>query len=121
MGMHPEIEGCPTGWIVRSQFDMSSGDGSKPCGNLQNRDHCGYFVWCEYQDPNGLCSPPNLTNCQSDAEFIGYDVGVGSNDEASGFPLAGGGTCPTGWIVSPNLDAGRSSGHGVRWCIPKSN
>ena len=121
MGADPATGNCPAGWIARSQFDMSSGDGNAPCGNLMNQNHCGYFVWCEYQDPNGLCAAPNLTKCQSDAEFIGYNVGVGSNVEASGAPVAGGGTCPTGWSMSPNLDAGRPSDKGVRWCIPKTN
>src|SRR5262249_16812086 len=38
MGQDPARTGqCPNGWIVRSHFDMSSGDGSAACGNLQNQ------------------------------------------------------------------------------------
>ena len=123
MDVDPATGNCPAGWIARSQFDMSSGDGHAQCGNLQHLDHCAYFVWCEYQDTNGLCAG-DLSNCQQNAEFIGYDVRIASNVEASGFPVASV-ACPNnnipchcGCTPSPNFDAGRSSGQGLAWCIP---
>jgi hypothetical protein len=130
MGFDPAIPAsppgnCPAGWLTRSQFDMSSGDGHAACGNLQNQDHCAYFTWCEYQDPNGLCADGvNRSNCQKDAEFIGYGADIASNVEASGSPVArttcpaNNTPCPCGWTPSPNFDAGRSSGQGLAWCIP---
>jgi LGFP repeat len=118
MGFDPALNQCPPGWLPRSQFDMSSGDGQAPCGNLQNQKHCHYFVWCEYQDPNHLCGDPHTMKCISDAQETPYAVSISSNvnKEASGAAVANGGNCPIGWNRTPSFDMGRSDGQGLSWC-----
>jgi hypothetical protein len=104
MGLDP-ASGCPNGWVARRHFDMSSGT--------------GYFVWCEYQDPNGLCAgPAAATDCGASAKYIGYATGISSNTDRDGTALANGGACPVGWNSSPFFDAGRPSGQGLHWCMP---
>jgi hypothetical protein len=118
MGLDPATGNCPAGWVVRSQFDMGSGDGGAVCGNLNSAGvHCHYWVWCEYQDPNGLCSGPNLTQCEMEARYdIGYTTSISSNVEDSG---KAGFDCPAGFPRSPYFDAGRDNGtRGLSWCKP---
>jgi hypothetical protein len=113
MGLDPAANQCPNGWVARSQFDMSSGDGQAQCGNGQNQEHCHYFVWCEYQDPKSQCAGSNLTECIANAKYIGYVTSISSNVESSGQAAF---VCPTGWTRSPSFDNGRPSGKGLSWC-----
>jgi hypothetical protein len=127
MGQDPAYGQCPVGWVAKSQFDMSSGDGTAACGNLQNESHCGYFVWCEYQDPHGLCDGDPA--CAATARANGYAVGISSDSDASGVevggplvatqPAAPGAVaCPDGFARTGFYDDGRPSGFGLSWCLP---
>jgi hypothetical protein len=103
MGRDP-ASSCPNGWTARRHFDMSS--------------DTGFFVWCEYQDPNGLCAGQAATDCGANAKFIGYSTGISSNTDQDGRALANGGACPVGWTSTPFFDDGRPSGQGLHWCMP---
>jgi hypothetical protein len=118
MGHDPAQRDCPNGWQARNHFDMSSGsDGA--CGDLNDQAHCGYFVWCEYQDPHGVCEGDAATDCGYWAKFIGYTMGIASNTDRNGTSLALGTNCPGGWSPrTPFFDMGRSSGQGLSWCMP---
>jgi len=109
MGLNPANGSCPNGWVARKHFDMSSGN--------------GYWAWCEYQDPNGLCAFPNTSDCVAKATYIGYTTGISSNTDSGGNALANGGVCPAantpnGWRRTSFFDAGRSTGQGLSWCMP---
>jgi len=126
MDLDPATGNCPDGWVARNQFDMRSGDGQAQCGNLQNQNHCAYFTWCEYQDRNNLCVDADRSDCEKDAEFIGYSVNMGSNVGTELTRVAVNLTfcpknivpCPCGWTLSPHFDAGRQAGRGLAWCLP---
>jgi hypothetical protein len=102
MGLDPWTQGCPSGWDRKYQFDDSSGS--------------GYWAWCEYKDPSGLCAYPNTTNCQTAAAEQGFAMSLTSNTDATG--VADVGSCPVGWSRSPYFDMGRSSGQGLSYCAP---
>ncbi|HEX4416851.1 MAG TPA: WSC domain-containing protein [Kofleriaceae bacterium] len=109
MGYDPANNQCPGGWLPRKHFDMSSGS--------------GYYVWCEYQDPNNLCTNPaappfpNITDCLSLARDSGYANTVTSNTDAAGFAAITNGTCIAGWTATPYFDSGRPSGSGLAFCL----
>jgi hypothetical protein len=101
MGFDPAAGQCPTGWVSKKSFDMSSGS--------------GYFAWCEYQDPHQLCAPTGqgFNDCVNAANYFGMALDVGSNTDATGSRDFS--ACPTGaW--SQSYDSGRSSGQGISWC-----
>jgi hypothetical protein len=115
MGLDPALGQCPSGWNLKYHFDMQSGDGTTDCNNPANLNspHCGYFVWCEYQDPNNFC--PNGSACEWDAINKGYAVGVASSTYASGADYYGQ-YCPAGSYRSSYYDDGMSAGQGVSSC-----
>lgn len=123
MGQDPAIRRCPVGWIPKNHFDMSSGDGQASCVDLNSaRSHCAYFVWCEYQDPNGLCDAD--VNCLSNVRRRGFGLSVASDTDAAGaatliqIPPVNDALCPIGWIRTNAYDDGRSAGQGLSWCHP---
>jgi hypothetical protein len=118
MGHDPAQRDCPNGWLARNHFDMSSGnDGA--CGDLNDQEHCDYFVWCEYLDNNSVCEGDAATDCGYWAKFYGYTMGIASNTDRNGTSVALGLTCPPGWSPRTGyFDLGRSSGQGLSWCMP---
>jgi hypothetical protein len=123
MGQDPAIGDCPHGWAAKNHFDMSSGDGTASCTNLNGEagGHCGYFAWCEYQDPNGYCDDD--PSCTANARAAGYGFGVSSSTDPSGFESYGGGSaasppCPAGFSRTNFYDDGRLAGQGLSWCVP---
>jgi hypothetical protein len=121
MGLDPASRACPQGWIAKNHFDMSSGDGQAPCQDLANQSHCAYFVWCEYQDPFGLC---NDSQCLNDARRAGAGLAVASDTDPSGSstlildPPTNDAPCPLGWARTNVYDDGRPAGAGLSWCWP---
>lgn len=119
MGQDPAYGQCPKGWAAKSHFDMGSGDGTGPCGNLERQSHCGYFTWCEYQDPHGLCdSDPQ---CLARARANGYALGISSNTDDSGVESGVSKdepACPEGFSRTHFYDDQRSPGQGLSWCLP---
>lgn len=93
---------CPSGWTPKWHFDMSSDS--------------GYFVWCEYQDPNHFCDGACLTS----ALYNGYACGVSSNTDGTGVGscanVSTNSSCSGGAFRSPYIDAGRDGGQGIAWC-----
>jgi len=108
------LVGCPPGqtgnaWVARKAFDMSSGS--------------GYWVWCEYQDPNGFSYNHRGLN------FGGIMCGLSHNNTSTGNTLFGtcagvpawtgsgppncssGNEIPRGWF-----DDGQASGVGLGGC-----
>jgi hypothetical protein len=122
MGLDPANGACPAGWTERNHFDMSSGDGQQPCGNLANQSHCAYFVWCKYDDPNGLCD--NDPQCLAQTRQAGYGLLVSSDVDPNGAetilldPPVNDAPCPVGWVRTNVFDDGRSAGQGLGWCYP---
>lgn len=125
MGLDPANGSCPVGWAIKNHFDMSSGDGQQPCGNLANQSHCAYFVWCEYQDPYSLCEGDPL--CLARARQVGMGLRVSSDTDPGGAetlildPPANDAPCPAGWVRTNAFDDGRSAGQGLSWCWPLTN
>ncbi len=119
MGYDAGARTCPQGWLPKHHFDMSSGDGSVDCGSpstdLRNQ-HCGYFVWCEYQDPNNFC--PAGSACAQAASAAGYAVAIASDVDPNGYSTDYGTSCPAGLTRSAWYDDGRSAGQGVGTCTP---
>jgi hypothetical protein len=118
MGLDPAFGQCPNGWAVRSHFDMSSG-GHGDCGNLQNLPQCGYFTWCEYQDPHGLCDGDPA--CMARARTNGWAFGVSSNTDNTGVESGGSldtAPCPLGSTRTGSWDDGRERSKGISWCMP---
>jgi hypothetical protein len=129
--------GCPVGWQPRRVFDMGSGDGRVDCDSQEGFGTvaCGYWVWCEYQDPNQLC--PAGSACAQSALNSGFTCGISAdqgtinaNDlhDRSNHPLSPqpdlgrclgvptGQSCPAGTVRSSFFDNGRGSGHGLGDC-----
>jgi len=107
----PGTPGCPLGWTAGKAFDMSS--------------TTGYWVWCEYQDPNGLSngSPsvqPLGISCGMSDNFTGtYGNCMGVsvlNPLVSSWPI-----CPANFSGSVWLDSGASSGIGLGLCTQTVN
>jgi hypothetical protein len=101
MGTYDAATSCPPGWLPKV-----SSDANAPSG-------CNY-VWCEYQDPNVLCTGAcTLTNQPS-----GLVCGLNDNDRHNGHCLGvqTDSSCPSGWQHYGAYDDGRSSGHGTTWC-----
>jgi hypothetical protein len=106
MGFDPAAGQCPAGWVARGGFDMSS-------------DY-GYWVWCEYQDPNNLgtggswsATVPAGLACgvsHDDGGSPGYCLGIDTRNPNG---LA---NCPASMFRSGFYDDGRSSGRGLGWC-----
>jgi len=101
MGLDANVQ-CPMGWSKKVSSDLHAPSG------------CG-FVWCEYQDPNNLCT---TRACQYDNQPFGLVCGVTDNDrnngQCQGIPTTSG--CPWGYSRYGYFDDGRSAGHGVGWC-----
>jgi hypothetical protein len=106
---------CPTGWTQRFMFDDGSGDGSLGCGpsDIGYTDHCGYWVWCEYQDPHGF---GESTASFANAAALGVALDISSDTDATGVSGAGQ-ACPAGWTRSPYFDNDRPSGQGLSSCL----
>jgi hypothetical protein len=113
MGQDPAFGQCPGGWTPKSHFDMTS--------------NTGYFVWCEYQDPHGLCN--NDPKCIERARAAGFAIGISSDTDANGVESGGGlittnppgpadVPCPIGFIRTHFYDDGRGAGWGLSWCWP---
>lgn len=102
---------CPPGWYRKWADDMNAPSG------------CG-FVWCEYQDPNRLCTS---MSCVHDAQPSGTVCGL--TDSRKKFPNdLNGGQCmnatpsPTscasiGYQFHGFWDSGSPSGTGVGFCM----
>ena len=109
------MPGCPEGWRPRKAFDMSS-------------DY-GYWVWCEYLDPNNLSDgSPTVAasgvacgishNDRSDWHYQGGVVGqcMGYTTFSVGYPA----NCP-GMTGSPEwLDSGEDDRTGLGFCTTGS-
>jgi hypothetical protein len=93
---------CPAGWTKKVASDMKAPSG------------CG-FVWCEYQDPNNLCT---TQACQHTNQPYGLACGITDNDRNNGQCMGRLTTqgCPLGYVRYGYFDDGRSPGHGVGWC-----
>jgi hypothetical protein len=97
---------CPKGWIARVGSDLNA---PSSCNGGP-----GGFVWCEYLDPNNLCTG----DCQLVNQPAGLVCGITDNDRRNGLCL-GQRTdiaCPAGWARKGWYDDGRSGGHGIGWC-----
>ena len=101
MGFDANVS-CPAGWVKKLSSDLNAPNG------------CG-FVWCEYQDPNNLCTS---RACQYDNQPMGLVCGITDNDrnngQCQGMLTKNG--CPWGYSRYGFFDDGRSAGHGVGWC-----
>ena len=120
MGADPSQNGCPSGWVPRRHFDMSSGDGSQNCNagsatSVPYPEHCGYFAWCEYQDPLRFCDED--PNCIARATKM-TTIGIQSNVDPNGGTVRP--TCPNGTVRTSFYDSGRSSGQGLSFCSNSS-
>ncbi len=91
---------CPSGWMKRSHFDDSSGS--------------GHFAWCEYTDPNHLCT---TAQCVAEAVNAGVTIGIYSNTDETGGTVLRNQACPAGTQRTAFFDDGRSSGQGLSWCL----
>jgi hypothetical protein len=114
MGQDPGRGLCPKGWVARRHFDMSSGNGSRDCGKddaLNHPEACGFFVWCEYTDPNKLCTDPN---CVARAARMAT-VRIQSNTDTTGATVRP--FCPPGMTGTSFYDDGRPEGKGLSFCI----
>jgi WSC domain len=103
MGLDPAVA-CPAGWAKRRHFDMSSDDRA--------------WVWCEYQDPNHLCTS---AACIAAATSNGYTAGLSSTTDSTGWgKYLGRSTkaaeCPPGRSPTPFIDMGRPAGDGLGYC-----
>jgi hypothetical protein len=116
MGLDPASHMCPSGWRLRHHFDMSSGDGLADCSDPANLNspHCGYYVWCEYLDPNNFC--PVGSACEQAVAQDGYTIGLHSDVDPYGAGLRGT-ACPAGTYRSSYYDDGRGTGEGLSGCI----
>ena len=112
---------CPPGWASRYMFDMNSGQGNSvppphpDCGDgLSTQPYCGFWGWCEYQDPHNLCD----SKCMRDAVLSGVAINLTSDTDTTGNAWCGTGTdCSCyGGGQSPYFDQGRSAGDGLGWC-----
>jgi hypothetical protein len=96
---------CPPGWLPRVGSDINAPNG------------CG-FVWCEYQDPNHLCT---LGSSCANSLPQGMACGINDDDRNTGSCLGmtttPSSTCPNGYYKHGFYDDGRHSGHGVGWCV----
>jgi hypothetical protein len=95
---------------------MSSGDGLVDCNDPASLSsaHCGYYVWCEYQDPNNFCQVGSA--CEQNAVQRGFTIALHSNVDSYGTSLRGA-ACPAGTYRSSYYDDGRSAGQGLSGCI----
>jgi hypothetical protein len=101
---------CPTGWSQKFRNDTSAPSG-------------GRFVWCEYQDPHGLCTSGTCYYTQQPVGIV-----CGATDTGKVYPgNSGGGQC-MGLQPTPSncsslgytyfaADAGAGSGSGLGYCI----
>ena len=121
MGYNPldpdPAQRCPAGWASRYMFDQSSGNGRQNCAlGLGTQPDCGFWAWCEYQDPNNRCD----ASCQAFNTANGVATNLFSNTDASGVPTCGAAGmdhCPCyGGVRSSSFDQGRGSGQGLGWC-----
>jgi hypothetical protein len=98
---------CPPGWVAKVGSD-SNAPGSCNGGP-------GGFVWCEYQDPNALCT---TGSCPLTDQPSGIVCGIDDNDRHNGQCLGvqTDSVCPPGWAHKGWYDDGRSAGHGIGWC-----
>jgi len=112
LGFNPGANSCPPGWLPKTANDANAPSGCN-------------FAWCEYQDPNNLCTGescylsgiPKGTACgitdfdKNNGQCLGVSTGQSTNGVAN---CAG---SPTNDFWASNFfDAGRSSGHGVGFC-----
>jgi hypothetical protein len=99
---------CPPGWNRKWAADMNAPSGCN-------------FVWCEYQDPHGLCDAgcsqssnvPWGTVCGiTDSR---YSDPAGNGGQCMGIPTRNG--CPQGYYFHGFFDDGSSGGNGVGLCM----
>jgi hypothetical protein len=111
---------CPAGWQSRYAFDANSENGRQDCSlGLSTQPDCGFWGWCEYQDPRNLCDG----RCLEDAVASGVAINIQSDKDPSGFAWCTrpdthdtpGCTC-YGGSLSSHFDAGRSWNEGINWC-----
>jgi hypothetical protein len=101
MGFDANVS-CPPGWFKKSAWDLNAPSG------------CG-FVWCEYQDPNNLCTAePCISKNQPFGHVCGITDSDRDNGQCVGTPTTYG--CPAGYTRYGYFDDGRSAGRGVGWC-----
>jgi hypothetical protein len=105
MGFNPAVS-CPPGWVKKVGSDSNA---PASCNGGP-----GGFVWCEYQDPNNLCTG----TCQLQDQPAGIVCGIDDNDRHNGQCLGQStdSACPPGWARKTWFDDGRSVGHGIGWC-----
>lgn len=117
-GADPEKHEVPTGWTLRI-----GGDAGAPSGSN--------FTWYEYDDIYGNCTAGNCSLPAGTACGM-TDSDRGPNGWCMGRPTgahrwpehSGDDNCPAGFTWSGKIaggsgfwDAGRSSGHGIGWCV----
>lgn len=112
---------CPDGWRVRYHFDMSSGRDNYDCrisDALYNPRYCGFFVWCEYIDPKGLCKKdPDCVPRAIKFATVGIMNHVDSDDPTAQFGETKQPDCtPLGMVRTPFYDDGRPAGKGLSFC-----
>lgn len=99
------LSSCPSGWTRRTATDDSASG--------------GYWHWCEYQDPNNLCT---ASSCYASSSLPrGTICGLGDNGGGAygtclGRTVTSGGACPSGYAFYGRYDRGASSGYGLGWC-----
>ncbi len=105
MGYDP-AHSCPPGWTAKVGSDINN---PSSCNGGP-----GGYVWCEYQDPNNLCTG----SCQLADQPSGIVCGIDDNDRHNGqcLGMVTDSACPSGWSRNGWFDDGRSAGHGIGWC-----
>lgn len=111
MGFDPVYGQCPVGWVARGGFDANS--------------LLGFWVWCEYQDPNNFGADGSWTATvpaglacgmsHNDGGSPGYCLGIDTRN------IYGPANCPSPMFRSGFFDDGRAAGRGVGWCAVTGN
>lgn len=95
---------CPYGWTRRTAADAKSGG--------------HYWAWCEYQDIHNVC--PAGSACAVSGQYQGTVCGITDTQIWDGTCLGkstAGKECPSGYRWRGAWDNGRSSGHGLAYCV----
>lgn len=108
LGMNAR-NGCPAGWTQKHAQDYGSTNG------------CGFY-WCEYQDPNHLCTSSSCYMSQVPGGTIcgitdSHSVGTGNGGLCMGLTPTVNNCASLGYNFFGFYDAGNSNGNGVGFCI----
>jgi hypothetical protein len=124
MGFDAQVA-CPAGWVRRYAQDIGS---CRPSGFSI---HCNNWVWCEYTDPNAICSAPGASCINNIPQGTVCGLGhtptaaLGGQQPTVGFcmGLAIGASsnlqntfCPAGFGLIGPRDEDAESGSGLLWC-----